>query len=134
MLICSVYQFIFSKLNAFMQTQRSIYFPHQRQIGMIVNNRITNPSIFLFPVYLNIIHVWYTFLMHSQVFNWGDVCFRLTGRVTAESVVYSFGTLLLDLLSGKHIPPSHVSSIPSTNFHWWWSMHRFSWHSVETLC
>lgn len=27
-----------------------------------------------------------------------------------ESVVYSFGTLLLDLLSGKHIPPSHVSS------------------------
>jgi len=31
------------------------------------------------------------------------------GRVTPESVVYSFGTLLLDLLSGKHIPPSHVS-------------------------
>ncbi|CAN1339180.1 Serine/threonine-protein kinase BSK5 [Linum perenne] len=34
-----------------------------------------------------------------------------TGRVTPESVVYSFGTLLLDLLSGKHIPPSHVSSV-----------------------
>lgn len=32
------------------------------------------------------------------------------GRVIPESVVYSFGTLLLDLLSGKHIPPSHVSS------------------------
>ncbi|PPD78157.1 hypothetical protein GOBAR_DD24912 [Gossypium barbadense] len=32
-----------------------------------------------------------------------------TGRVTPESVIYSFGTLLLDLLSGKHIPPSHVS-------------------------
>ncbi|TYG84693.1 hypothetical protein ES288_D01G269600v1 [Gossypium darwinii] len=31
-----------------------------------------------------------------------------TGRVTAESVVYSFGTLLLDLMSGKHIPPSHA--------------------------
>ncbi|XP_058212906.1 serine/threonine-protein kinase BSK5-like [Rhododendron vialii] len=31
-----------------------------------------------------------------------------TGRVTAESVVYSFGTLLIDLLSGKHIPPSHA--------------------------
>lgn len=31
-----------------------------------------------------------------------------TGRVTPESVVYSFGTLLLDLLSGKHIPPSHA--------------------------
>ncbi|KAF5197790.1 Kinase family protein [Thalictrum thalictroides] len=31
-----------------------------------------------------------------------------TGRVTAESVIYSFGTLLLDLLSGKHIPPSHA--------------------------
>lgn len=35
----------------------------------------------------------------------------LAGRVTQESVVYSFGTLLLDLLSGKHIPPSHVSSM-----------------------
>ncbi|XP_068649640.1 serine/threonine-protein kinase BSK5-like [Aristolochia californica] len=31
-----------------------------------------------------------------------------TGRVTPESVFYSFGTLLLDLLSGKHIPPSHA--------------------------
>ncbi|KAK7312442.1 hypothetical protein VNO77_36305 [Canavalia gladiata] len=31
-----------------------------------------------------------------------------TGRITPESVVYSFGTLLLDLLSGKHIPPSHA--------------------------
>ncbi|GMH16335.1 hypothetical protein Nepgr_018176 [Nepenthes gracilis] len=30
------------------------------------------------------------------------------GRVTPESVVYSFGTILLDLLSGKHIPPSHA--------------------------
>ncbi|KAH9701534.1 serine/threonine-protein kinase BSK5 [Citrus sinensis] len=33
-----------------------------------------------------------------------------TGRVIPESVVYSFGTLLLDLLSGKHIPPSHVNT------------------------
>ncbi|XP_039058918.1 serine/threonine-protein kinase BSK7-like [Hibiscus syriacus] len=31
-----------------------------------------------------------------------------TGRVTPESVIYSFGTLLLDLLSGKHILPSHA--------------------------
>ncbi|KAE9448647.1 hypothetical protein C3L33_19459, partial [Rhododendron williamsianum] len=31
-----------------------------------------------------------------------------TGRVTPESVIYSFGTVLLDLLSGKHIPPSHA--------------------------
>lgn len=31
------------------------------------------------------------------------------GRVTPESVIYSFGTLLLDLISGKHIPPSHAS-------------------------
>ncbi|XP_073113168.1 serine/threonine-protein kinase BSK4 isoform X4 [Elaeis guineensis] len=29
------------------------------------------------------------------------------GRVTAESMVYSFGTLLLDLLRGKHIAQSH---------------------------
>ncbi|TQD80353.1 hypothetical protein C1H46_034084 [Malus baccata] len=33
------------------------------------------------------------------------------GRVTPESVVYSFGTILLDLLSGKHISPSHVSEL-----------------------
>ncbi|PPS14140.1 hypothetical protein GOBAR_AA06434 [Gossypium barbadense] len=32
----------------------------------------------------------------------------MAGRVIPESVVYSFGTLLLDLLSGKHIPPSHA--------------------------
>ncbi|KAF5797205.1 putative protein kinase RLK-Pelle-RLCK-XII-1 family [Helianthus annuus] len=31
-----------------------------------------------------------------------------TGKVIAESVIYSFGTLLLDLLSTKQIPPSHV--------------------------
>ncbi|GMN64200.1 hypothetical protein TIFTF001_033282 [Ficus carica] len=31
-----------------------------------------------------------------------------SGRVTPESVIYSFGTLLLDLISGKHIPPSHA--------------------------
>ncbi|XP_043709825.1 serine/threonine-protein kinase BSK1-like [Telopea speciosissima] len=30
------------------------------------------------------------------------------GRVTAESVIFSFGTVLLDLLSGKHIPPTHA--------------------------
>ncbi|XP_061372804.1 serine/threonine-protein kinase BSK1-like [Gastrolobium bilobum] len=29
------------------------------------------------------------------------------GRVTPESVIFSFGTVLLDLLSGKHIPPGH---------------------------
>uniref|UniRef100_A0A7I4CUY1 Protein kinase domain-containing protein n=1 Tax=Physcomitrium patens TaxID=3218 RepID=A0A7I4CUY1_PHYPA len=28
-------------------------------------------------------------------------------RVTPESVIYSYGTVLLDLLSGKHLPPSH---------------------------
>lgn len=30
------------------------------------------------------------------------------GRVTQESVVFSYGTVLLDLLSGKHIPPGHA--------------------------
>ncbi|KAK4345228.1 hypothetical protein RND71_035404 [Anisodus tanguticus] len=29
-------------------------------------------------------------------------------KVIAESVIYSYGTVLLDLLSGKHIPPSHA--------------------------
>ncbi|RWR90614.1 putative serine/threonine-protein kinase [Cinnamomum micranthum f. kanehirae] len=30
------------------------------------------------------------------------------GRVTPESVIFSFGNVLLDLLSGKHIPPTHA--------------------------
>uniref|UniRef100_A0A0C9S2I1 non-specific serine/threonine protein kinase n=1 Tax=Wollemia nobilis TaxID=56998 RepID=A0A0C9S2I1_9CONI len=34
--------------------------------------------------------------------------FLRTGRVTPESVIYSYGTVLLDLLSGKHIPPSRA--------------------------
>jgi hypothetical protein len=38
-----------------------------------------------------------------------DVISVLVGRVTQESVIFSFGTVLLDLLSGKRIPPSHVS-------------------------
>ncbi|GJM91355.1 hypothetical protein PR202_ga07718 [Eleusine coracana subsp. coracana] len=35
---------------------------------------------------------------------------HLICRVTQESVIFSFGTVLLDLLSGKRIPPSHVPS------------------------
>eukprot|EP00250_Pteridium_aquilinum_P007497 c17201_g2_i1 orf=375-1859(+) len=34
--------------------------------------------------------------------------YQRTGRVTHESVIFSFGTILLDLLSGKHIPPTHA--------------------------
>ncbi|XP_044503194.1 serine/threonine-protein kinase BSK2-like isoform X4 [Mangifera indica] len=34
--------------------------------------------------------------------------FLRTGRVIPESVIYSYGTVLLDLLSGKHIPPGHA--------------------------
>ncbi|XP_062073695.1 serine/threonine-protein kinase BSK2-like isoform X2 [Humulus lupulus] len=37
--------------------------------------------------------------------------FVRTGRVIPESVIYSYGTVLLDLLSGKHIPPSHALDI-----------------------
>ncbi|XP_020094369.1 probable serine/threonine-protein kinase At4g35230 isoform X1 [Ananas comosus] len=36
--------------------------------------------------------------------------FLRTGRVIPESVIYSYGTVLLDLLSGKHIPPSHKAT------------------------
>ncbi|KAG6476137.1 hypothetical protein ZIOFF_065373 [Zingiber officinale] len=43
--------------------------------------------------------------------------YLITGRVILESVMYSFGTLLLDLLSRKHIPPSHaLDLICSKNF------------------
>ncbi|XP_028105724.1 serine/threonine-protein kinase BSK3-like [Camellia sinensis] len=34
--------------------------------------------------------------------------FLKIGIVTLEGVIYSFGTLLLDVLSGKHIPPSYA--------------------------
>jgi hypothetical protein len=33
-------------------------------------------------------------------------------------VIYSYGTVLLDLLSGKHIPPSHVSATSKFHFSW----------------
>ncbi|VFQ79897.1 unnamed protein product [Cuscuta campestris] len=40
-----------------------------------------------------------------------------TGRVVPESVIYSFGTMLLNVLSGKHIPPSHaLDLIHGNNF------------------
>ncbi|XP_020079947.1 probable serine/threonine-protein kinase At5g41260 isoform X2 [Ananas comosus] len=40
-----------------------------------------------------------------------------SGRVTPESVIYSFGTLLVDVLSGKHVPPSHaLDLIRNCNF------------------
>jgi hypothetical protein len=41
----------------------------------------------------------------------------LPGRVTLESVVFSFGTILIDLLSGKRIPPTLVSMFLEFNFH-----------------
>lgn len=34
--------------------------------------------------------------------------FYLLGRAIPETLVYNFGALLLDLLSDRHIPPSHV--------------------------
>ncbi|WZY84596.1 hypothetical protein YC2023_030980 [Brassica napus] len=34
---------------------------------------------------------------------------RATGCVNSESLIFGFGTLLMNLLSGKQIPPSHVS-------------------------
>ncbi|KAK1412849.1 hypothetical protein QVD17_34395 [Tagetes erecta] len=37
--------------------------------------------------------------------------FLRTGRMIEESVIYSFGTILLDLLSGKHVPPSDALDV-----------------------
>ncbi|GKV06224.1 hypothetical protein SLEP1_g18130 [Rubroshorea leprosula] len=34
-----------------------------------------------------------------------------TGRVIPESVIYSYGTVLLDLLSGQHIPPDQAMDL-----------------------
>ncbi|CAH2078713.1 unnamed protein product [Thlaspi arvense] len=42
--------------------------------------------------------------------------FLRTGSIVPESVIYSYGAILLDLLSGKHIPPSHlVQMMPRTS-------------------
>ncbi|KAL2322230.1 hypothetical protein Fmac_026609 [Flemingia macrophylla] len=41
--------------------------------------------------------------------------FLRTGRIIPESVIYSYGTVLLDLLSGKHIPPSHGMKVVNRN-------------------
>ncbi|RLN15427.1 putative serine/threonine-protein kinase [Panicum miliaceum] len=37
------------------------------------------------------------------------------GRVTSESIIYSYGTILLDLLSGKRIPPSRACDMIKGN-------------------
>ncbi|KAF7828281.1 serine/threonine-protein kinase BSK3-like isoform X1 [Senna tora] len=54
----------------------------------------------------------FVFLVKIHVLRTGLVLIQirrcLTSRVTPETVTYSFGTLLLDLLSGKHIPPSQA--------------------------
>ncbi|CAA7023097.1 unnamed protein product [Microthlaspi erraticum] len=42
--------------------------------------------------------------------------YNTTGTLIPESVVFSFGTFLMDLLSGKHVPPSHaVDTIQKQN-------------------
>lgn len=61
---------------------------------------------FLTPLFLK---VWLNCLTRNSTYCSPDCLFA--GRVTAESVMYSFGTVLLDLLSGKHIPPSHVIAV-----------------------
>jgi len=54
-------------------------------------------------------------------------CYMFSGRVSPKSVVYSFGTVLLDLLSGKHIPPSH-ESFPALFMLLTYSTIIISWH------
>ncbi|THG10325.1 hypothetical protein TEA_029335 [Camellia sinensis var. sinensis] len=41
--------------------------------------------------------------------------YQRNGSISPESVIYSFGTVLLDLLSGNHIPPSHALDIIRNN-------------------
>lgn len=43
---------------------------------------------------------------------WIWLVLNSAGKVIPESVIYSYGTVLLDLLSGKHIPPGHVCCPP----------------------
>ncbi|KAM0061366.1 hypothetical protein Hdeb2414_s0004g00135101 [Helianthus debilis subsp. tardiflorus] len=44
-----------------------------------------------------------------------EICFHPIGRVTSESMIYSLGSLLVDLLSGKRIPPSHDNLVESSS-------------------
>jgi len=49
---------------------------------------------------------------------------KFAGKITPESVIYSFGTLLLDLLSGKHIPPAmYTLLLPASHFLLFISLH-----------
>ncbi|KAF7139595.1 hypothetical protein RHSIM_Rhsim07G0254300 [Rhododendron simsii] len=47
-------------------------------------------------------------LMENSRDGVGMLEYNRNGMITPESVVFSFGTVLLDLLSGKHIPPNHA--------------------------
>ncbi|KAM0942294.1 putative transferase, protein kinase RLK-Pelle-RLCK-XII-1 family [Dioscorea sansibarensis] len=39
----------------------------------------------------------------------------IKGRITSESVIFSFGNVLLDLMSGKQIPPDHALDMIMSN-------------------
>ncbi|KAK9065848.1 hypothetical protein SSX86_015249 [Deinandra increscens subsp. villosa] len=52
---------------------------------------------------------------YSTNFTFTPPEYMRTGRMIAESVIYSFGTILLDLMSGKHVPPIHALDLIKRN-------------------
>ncbi|KAI7742599.1 hypothetical protein M8C21_011937, partial [Ambrosia artemisiifolia] len=65
-----------------------------------------NPRLSSFGLFTNNIRVGINYAMDLSFFP--PEYFTTGFRVTAERVIYDFGTVLLDLLSGKHIPPNHA--------------------------
>lgn len=49
----------------------------------------------------------YMYIYIARVSVWSTVC--VVGKVTPGSVTYSFETVFLNLLNGKHIHPNHVT-------------------------
>lgn len=76
-------------------------------------------SLYLF---YSLMHQWWCDMVFWCRFigsiQWIWLVLNFAGRVIPESVIYSYGTVLLDLLSGKHIPPSHVWCLPRHNTVW----------------
>ncbi|CAG7891091.1 unnamed protein product [Brassica rapa] len=56
---------------------------------------------------------------HSTKLEFAPPEYLHLGILIRKSVTYSFGTLLLDLMSGRHIPPNHVNKNSILVFAFW---------------
>lgn len=78
-----------------------------RQILLVIILVIIVITVIIIPD-VTMIVIYSGWLKSETLVLFYNLVLDFAGRVIPESVIYSYGTVLLDLLSGKQIPPSHV--------------------------